>query len=176
MSSREADAAQASNGARALAAAVTQIELALREAAKPIEKLGLRTASLSNAIKALQAASEPTGTGPGADSPVTHPPIEEMQADLSDIVQHLQFFDRMVQHLSHIQSYLSSVADQLASVAESSGSTDIWEDLRAKLRTNLISAAQRELLDLVLPPPAGTESARQKALEEPAHQGTVDLF
>jgi hypothetical protein len=174
MSSREADAAQASHGARALAAAVTQIELALREAANPIEKLGLRTESLSNAIKALQAARRPAGTGP--DSPVTTPPIEEMQADLSDIVQHLQFFDRMVQHLSHVQSYLSSVADQLASVAESRESTDIWEGLRAKLRTNLISDAQRELLDLVLPPPAGTASARQKALEEPAHQGTVDLF
>ena len=51
-------------------------------------------------------------TGPPADSP-----IEQLQADLYDSIQQLQFYDRMVQHLSHVQDFLSSAAHQLASAA-----------------------------------------------------------
>ncbi len=152
------------DGARALAAAVTQIEVALREARAPVEKLGFVIERMAGTLARLR-------TGPPADSP-----IEQLQADLYDSIQQLQFYDRMVQHLSHVQDFLSSAAHQLASAATYEEQVEAWDNLRARLRTRLISDAQRELLDLVLPPPGGQAATRQAALDERAKQGSVELF
>jgi hypothetical protein len=166
------------DGAHALAAAVTQIELALLEARTPVEQLGLLTERMANALGSLRMARAPgCAAGPHcASAGEEESSIAQLQTDLYDSIQQLQFYDRMVQHLSHIQDYLSCVANQLASVAESGATVDTWDGLRAKLRKRLISDAQRTLLDLVLPPPAGTPSAQQTALTERACQGDIELF
>jgi hypothetical protein len=168
----------ATDGARALAAAVTQIELALLEAHTPVEQLGLLTERMANALGSLRAArASDHGSSPqSAHAGDEKSSIAQLQADLYDSIQQLQFYDRMVQHLSHVQDYLSCVANQLASAAESGATADTWDGLRARLRARLISDAQRELLDLVLPPPAGTPSAQETALTERACQGSVELF
>lgn len=168
----------ATDGARALAAAVTQIELALLEARTPVEELGLLTERMANALGRLRTAHAlDRGAGrQSEDAGDEESSITQLQSDLYDSIQQLQFYDRMVQHLSHVQDYLSSVANQLASVAESGATADIWDGMRARLRTRLISEAQRELLDLVLPPSAGTPSTQQTALTERASQGSIELF
>lgn len=155
-----------SDGARALAAAVTQIEVALREARTPVEQLGVLIERMARTLVTLRAA-------PREDDAHS---MEQLQTDLYASIQQLQFYDRMVQHLSHVQDYLSAVADQLANVASSEERDDAWDSMRARLRTRLISDAQRELLDLVLPPPTGTASAREAALTERASQGSIELF
>jgi hypothetical protein len=159
------EAPLASDGARALAAAVTQIEVALREARTPVEQLGLLIEHMANTLASLRASS------PGEDRP-----IEQLQTDLYDSIQQLQFYDRMAQHLSHVQDYLSAVADQLANVATSDDDPHAWDGLRTRLRTRLISDAQRQLLDLVLPPPSGPDCRREEALAERANQGSTELF
>jgi CHAD domain-containing protein len=157
---------QLEDGARALAAAVTQIEVALREARTPVENLGSLIERMANTFATLRAAR--------ADA--ERRPIEQLQTDLYDSIQQLQFYDRMVQHLTHVQDYLSAVANQFASVASSDNSPEAWDRLREKLRTRLISDAQRQLLDLVLPPPAGTAATREAALLDRANQGSIELF
>lgn len=155
----------AGDGARALAAAVSQIELALREAHVPVEKLGGLIERMSRTVGEVGHAATP-----GSDTART---VERLEAELFAGIQELQFFDRMVQHLSHVQDYLTSVANELASTAErGSERTEAWEELRTRLRTRLISDAQRELLDMVLMPALGLTVA------EPDHasQGSVELF
>ena len=157
---------QMQQGARALAAAVTQIDVALREARTPVENLGKVIERVANTFGTLRAAH--------ADD--EQQPIEQLQADIYDGIQQMQFYDRMVQHLSQVQDYLSAVADRLAGVATNDDNPDAWDSLRQRLRTRLISDAQRELLDLVLPPPSGEAATRQAALSERASQGSVELF
>jgi hypothetical protein len=162
----DVEAPLATNGARALAAAVTQIDVALREARTPVEQLGSLIERMAGTLDCLRAESSQLG----------RQSIEALQSDLYGSIQQLQFYDRMVQHLSHVQDYLSAVADQLASVAVNGDDADAWDELRARLRTRLISDAQRELLDLVLLPAGGVSTTREAALEERARQGSIELF
>jgi hypothetical protein len=91
-------------------------------------------------------------------------------------ITQLQFYDRLVQHMAHVQDYLSGVAGQLGMTGDGAADDEVWDMLRSKLRVRLISEAQRELLDAVLPPPEGAHFNSQQARDEHAAQGTVELF
>jgi methyl-accepting chemotaxis protein len=172
------EARHESDGARALAAAVTQIELALREAHAPVEQLGLLVERMARSLGGLRTArARESGADPGsALCDDVDRSIGQLQADLYEGIRQLQFYDRMVQHLSHVQDYLSSVANQLASAAEGRAAGAVWDDLCTRLRARLISDAQRELLDMVLIPAIGTPAALRTPLPEHASQGSVELF
>jgi hypothetical protein len=100
--------------------------------------------------------------------------VAHLQKHVHGSITQLQFYDRLVQHLTHVQDFLAGIAGQLAGAAD--GENDAWGVLREKLRARLISEAQRELLDAVLPPPGGAQLNSRQAREEHAAQGTVELF
>jgi hypothetical protein len=105
-----------------------------------------------------------------------HARLARLEKEINSTITHLQFYDRMVQHLSHVQDYLSGAAGELANGADAADA-QVWSALCGKLRTRLISQAQRELLDAVLPPSeGGIQANSQRARDEHAAQGTVELF
>jgi hypothetical protein len=76
---------------------------------------------------------------------------------LTTAVQSLQFYDRLFQHLSHVHDFLFGAADLLQDPAASPNGAEAdpavrWEQLRERLFRRLLSDAQRQLLDVVLPP------------------------
>jgi hypothetical protein len=164
------------DAAQAVAAAVAQIELAVREVQPAVEQLGTLIEHLATGLGELRAV-RPRNPDPEAISVFPDESdrvAARLQKDLHGSITQLQFYDRLVQHLSHVQDFLSGTAGQLASVGESEG--EVWGVLRHKLRSRLISEAQRELLDAVLPPPEGAQFNSRQAREEHAAQGTVELF
>jgi hypothetical protein len=181
--------------ASAIAAAATQIELALREAHEPVEDLGLLIGQIAatlgqmrTARRSSAGASAPpvTGSAPEAVGEVDAA-IERLEAALHGSIERLQFYDSMVQHLSHVRDYLASVANQLAHGAEAHahspelrGPADAaaWEKLRHQLRRKLITDAQRELLDLVLPVGAepGAAPAARPTQPERVATDNIELF
>ena len=159
------ECAQTSEAAQAIAAAVAQIELAVREVQTPVEQLGLLIDQMSSGLGALRTDSHRNLI------------VEKLQKQVNGSITQLQFYDRLVQHLKHIQDYLSGAAGELASRStEDSQAPDVWNGLRDRLRTRLISEAQRQLLDVMLPPPEGAEFNSQQARNECAAQGSVELF
>lgn len=159
------ESAQTSEAAQAIAAAVAQIELAVREVQAPVEQLGLLIDQMSSGLGAM-----------GSD---THRSliVEKLQKQLNGSITQLQFYDRLVQHLKHVQDYLSGAAGELASRSTADEQTvDVWNGLRNRLRTRLISEAQRQLLDAMLPPPQGADLDSEQARTECAAQGSVELF
>jgi hypothetical protein len=169
---------QSGEAAQAIAASVSQIELAVREAQPAVEQLGLLIGHMSSGLRALRAA-RPRNFNP--ETIAVFPDefdrtIARLEKEIGSTITHLQFYDRMVQHLAHIQDYLSGAAGQLANGIDAADD-QVWSALCAKLRTRLISQAQRELLDAVLPPSEGGAQANsQRARDEHAAQGTVELF
>lgn len=167
---------QNADAAQAIAAAVAQIDLAVREVRPAVEELGSLISNMSTGLSDLRS-SRPRTFDP--DSIAVFPDEFDRAASglekqvLGSITQ-LQFYDRLVQHLAHVQNYLSGIAGHLAS--DSPDGDEIWGDLRGKLRVRLISEAQRQLLDAVLPPPEGAQFNTQQARDEHAAQGTVELF
>lgn len=168
---------QSGEAAQAIAASVAQIELAVREARPAVEQLGVLIGHMSSGLGQLRAA-RPRTLNP--DVIAVFPDefdrsIARLEKEVNSTITHLQFYDRMVQHLSHVQDYLSSAASELANGADAD--PQVWIALCGKLRKRLISQSQRELLDAVLPPPEGGGQANsQQARDEHAAQGTVELF
>ncbi len=164
------------DAAQSVAAAVAQMELAVREVRPAVEQLGQLIDALATGLAQLRTArlrdSAPQGVAVFPDS--ADRLIQELEKSVHGSITQLQFYDRLVQHMSHLQDFLSGVAGNLANDLD--WDPNALELLRSKLRVRLISEAQRELLDAVLPPPEGARAISQQAREEHAAQGTVELF
>ncbi len=164
--------------AQAIAASVSQIELAVRDVQPVVEQLGELIDNMSTGLEELRKA-RPRRFDP--DIIAVFPDefdraVAKLEKHVHGGITQLQFYDRLVQHMTHVQHFLSGVAGQLGMTADGTGNDEVWEALRSKLRVRLISEAQRELLDAMLPPPEGAQFNSQQARDEHAAQGTVELF
>jgi hypothetical protein len=164
------------DAAQAIAAAVAQVELAVREVQPAVEQLGALIDHMAGGLGELRTLRsnevnpEAISVFPDEFARV----LGGLQKNVNGSITQLQFYDRLVQHLGHVQDFLTGAAGQLANAVDSED--DAWGALRDKLRVRLISEAQRELLDAVLPPPQGAQFNSRQAREEHAAQGTVELF
>jgi osmoprotectant transport system ATP-binding protein len=121
---RDADAAHA------VLAAVAQIGLALHESHQPIAEIGSMLARLAETLRQLQPELNETG---GGERLAAGRSIEQLQAEVHKGIEQLQFYDRMAQHLSRLQSYLIDVANQLADPGQSGACTaQGWSELRTR--------------------------------------------
>ena len=164
--------------AQAIAASVAQIELAVREVQPVVEQLGELIGNMSTGLMELRKARPRRFD---ADSIAVFPDefdrtVAKLEKHVHGGITQMQFYDRLVQHMAHVQDFLSGVAGQLGMTGDGAADDEVWDILRSKLRVRLISEAQRELLDAVLPPPEGAHFNSQQARDEHAAQGTIELF
>ncbi len=153
------------DAAHAISAAVAQMGLALRESQDPVTQLGTLLARLSQSMTELRSASGPVD---GL--------LDGLQSDVFKGIQQLQFYDRMVQHMSHLQDYLISAADELVHAKAAGHTRESWEQMNAKLRMRLISDEQRGLLDLFLNPDMPTRVSAQAARPDYSPPGSFEMF
>jgi hypothetical protein len=175
------------NAARAIAAATAQIDLALRESHGPVEALGNTLERMSEHLlelrKRLRSHSQHCEDAQGMlEMDLV---VEALSGQMVTAIQSMQFYDRLFQHLSHVHDYLSGGADALANSALSpfergkraEDEAKRWEVLRERLFSRLLSDAQRQVLDIVLPPKFWDKS-RNGSLRAAAHAGPgeIELF
>jgi hypothetical protein len=103
--------------------------------------------------------------------------VDQLQAEVFKGIQQLQFYDRQVQHLTHVQDYLIAVANELDTFKAQSQSQDFWEALHAKFRKRLISDEQRGLLDLFVMPDVATRVSAQAVVSaDYSPPGDFEMF
>jgi hypothetical protein len=164
------------DAAHALFAAIAQMGLALRESQEPVAELGALFAHLAQILTDLRAAPAAAKSGDPAAAAAMRGLLEQLQSGVFRGIQQLQFYDRMVQHLSHLQDYLIGVANELDSKKPKAQAQEVWGELHAKLRRRLICDEQRGLLDLFLSPDTATRVSAQAARPELSPPGSFDLF
>jgi hypothetical protein len=162
---------RSAEAANALFAATSQIGLAMHESHDPVAELGSLLAHLVETLSALRSSPLATSVDP-VQATVVHGLLEHLQSDVFRGIQQLQFYDRLVQHLSHLQAYMIAVANELGSGKDG----DPWYELHARLRKRLISDEQRILLDLFLTPSSATNGSTREP--DPGHSppGSLELF
>jgi hypothetical protein len=162
-----------SNAAQALFAVTAQVGLALRESEEPVAELGTVLAHIAEALAVLRATPVEQAT----DRATFQGLIDKLQAEVFQGIQRLQFYDRMVQHLGHLQDYLIRVANELGPrQADERSHDDTWEELHAKLRARLISDEQRRLFDLFLNPDTAVKVSAHIARPELSAPGSMEFF
>ena len=175
--------------ARSVTAVATQIDLALHESRQPMERLVATIARMGLTLSALDATPQgrqDAGLDLAVDLQVDWA-LSQLRRDFGCAVEELQFHDRMAQHFTHLHDYLVGVSSLLAGIVEREdrGSDPVleeashaaWETLRERLFQRLISDAQRQFLQLVLP---GGQSERWISNDNidtrHARPGSIDLF
>ena len=172
------------NAARAIAAATAQINLALREAHDPVDALGRTLERIAAHMQELrgQFLTHTKHCGDAQGMLEMDLAVEKLAGEMAGAIQNMQFFDRMFQHLTHVHDYLTGSADNVARVAVAPQATDIqeaaerWEVLRDRLFSRLLSDAQRQMLDIVMPPQLLKSALRGKPKATHAGPGEIELF
>ena len=168
------------DAAFALFAAIAQIGLALRESQDPVAELGKLFARLAETLAALRGGPVAQVLNGQADDSASTAVLRELtqqlQTDVFRGIQQLQFYDRLVQHLSHLQDYMIAIANELDSVKPVPQAQEVWEALHEKLRRRLISDEQRGLLDLFLMPDTATRVTAQSARPDYSAPGSLEMF
>lgn len=145
----------AEHDAASMSAAAAQIEVAMRESQAPVGELAAALERMGGQIAHLRTELSATS------DEYLMADCRTLQDELYSCMQALQFYDRMVQHLSHLR-------DGMAAAAGGEGG---W---RERVRSRLLSDAQRQAFDLLLPETAGKPGAAAPA--RAAVEGTVELF
>jgi hypothetical protein len=107
---------------RALAAAGEQIQLALKESQPQVEALGEALHQLAGAL--------------ARKDELTEVEMVALNAAMMQAVNRLQFYDRMTQHLTHVQDYLARSARQIGGPEPDGGWTGVHRQLSDKLLTD----------------------------------------
>jgi hypothetical protein len=156
--------------AGSMAAVAAQIDLAVREADGPVERLGATIGRIGITLAMMQEALETTdirlkwGLG-------------QLRREYCCAIEDLQFHDRMSQHLRHLQDYLAGTGALLAREATNADGADPggWLRLRDQLMRKLITESQRQLFGQMQPAPAhGPLGAHPPAAY--ARPGSIELF
>ena len=120
--------------------------------------------------------TDPASTGADPAAATTRALLDQLQSGVFQGIQQLQFYDRLVQHLSILQEYLIGVANELDSANTRAQAQEVWNELHAKLRRRLISDEQRGLLDLFLAPNAPLRVSAQATRSDYSPPGSFEMF
>jgi hypothetical protein len=143
--------------ARALEAAGDQIALALRESQPQVD-------ALSESLQRL-------AMGLARKGHLTPPDIAALNTLMMQAVARMQFYDRMTQHLGHVQDYLARCARNMGG-SEPTG----WTGVHQQLSERLLSDTQRFHLgkNFAEGPLSAESMKRGPGRGSPA--GDIDLF
>lgn len=145
--------------ARALSAAGEQIALALRESQPQVEALG---EALQQLAAALARRDELTAAEAVA-----------LNRAMMQAVNRLQFYDRMTQHLTHVQDYLARSARHIGGPEPTGG----WTGVHQQLSERLLSDTQRFHLGKSFREGlAAAAAAPTRTPRGSASAGDIDLF
>lgn len=148
---------------RALRAASDQIGLAMQDSRGSVEALGESLARVAQLLAADLRA-------PGAAEQ-----LQALRREMARAVTGLQFYDRMTQHLTHVQNFLAASAEQVGR-GDAAG-RESWQALERKLADRLLSDTHRIHLGQHLQAEFLAAHQQQSRAERGASSpGDIDLF
>jgi hypothetical protein len=172
----------------AVTAVAAQISLAMQEAQPSVEQLGDSVSRMIVTLGSIRGAAG-AGEGSAAEIPMQRQlsaAIRELRRDAAKATVTLQFYDRMVQNLTHLHDYLASVGELLAQTSqarleEGAGVRPVpgsaaWQALREGLHSRLIPNLQRSAPGEEDPSSRHGTSAIEVSRHQPVSASGIELF
>jgi hypothetical protein len=147
---------------RALRAASDQIGLAMQDSKAAVEALGESLARVAQLLAADLSA-------PGAAEQV-----QALRREMARAVTGLQFYDRMTQHLTHVQNFLADSAEQVG--RGDAAVRDSWQRLERNLADRLLSDTHRIHLGRHLQAEFVAGRSGTRSERGASSPGDIDLF
>ncbi len=160
----------------AVAAAAVQIGLAMREAEPAVEQLAACLGRMAQRLRAKRARTANAGGSVGAgDVGKVDAELDlELEKGLMSAIIHMQFYDRVAQHLAHIEKFMAGAARQLTSGNDAD--EHAWQALCEDLRSRLTSQTHQVWLDALWARGGGAAHNPSRPIEDHAAAGAVEFF
>ncbi|MDH5423514.1 MAG: hypothetical protein OEY29_00800 [Gammaproteobacteria bacterium] len=155
--------------------ATAQIEYSMTDGDESIDVLTESFTSMSSGISSIAKAIESFSTYSDID-PLLHKEVKQQCTELSGEMQKsiiaFQFYDKLVQRLSHIRNSMSNLT-ALIGDEESLHSVEAWKTLQAVIRDSYTMEEDKQLFDAILAGEPIIEALRKLA-EKKKTAGTDD--
>jgi hypothetical protein len=153
-----------------------QLDAAMRESDGRVEQLASTVGCLTTAACELNTLAKQLAAGDGTAPQPLHADIQRltqlMQAHAQTAITALQFYDKLIQRLTHVRDGLAIPADSIAGGAQARGAN--WSKLLEQVRARYSTVEERVLFDFML----GGLSAEQmlRALSEMRASVTTSAY
>jgi hypothetical protein len=148
---------------------VAQLDAAIRESDAQVGRL-------SEALSLL--AAELRECGRGAD-PVVAASLELVGAHLQAAIRGLQFYDKLMQRLTHVRDGLAIPADAMAvgAAVGGAGTATDWQDVLTQVRARYSMVEERVLFDFMMRGLSTTEMLTAlRSLRDAGSPGELEVF
>ncbi|MGA8705949.1 MAG: hypothetical protein WB646_03065 [Steroidobacteraceae bacterium] len=149
---------------------VAQLDAAVRESDAQVDKIAACLASISAEVQRFEARLPPgDADANGAEL------VNSVRASVQSVVKALQFYDKLVQRLTHVRSGLAIPADATADMALAA-KVD-WNNVLDQVRARYSMVEERVLFDFMMRGLRAEQMLKAlQSLREASAPGELELF
>jgi len=154
---------------------VAQLDAAVRESDAQVDKIAQCLAAISGDIQQFEARLSPGGAEPGSADAGGAELVNSVRASVQAVIKALQFYDKLIQRLTHVRSGLAIPADATSDPA-AAGSVD-WNGILDQVRARYSMVEERVLFDFMMRGLRAEQMLKAlQSLREASAPGELELF
>ena len=146
---------------------VAQLDAAVRESDAQVDKIAQSLAAIATDMQQLDAAADSAANSAEL--------VASVRASVAAAVKALQFYDKLIQRLTHVRSGLAIPADATADLG---GAASIdWNDILDQVRARYSMVEERVLFDFMMRGLRAEQMLKAlQSLREASAPGELELF
>jgi hypothetical protein len=149
---------------------VAQLDAAVRESDAQVDHIAQCLASITTHVQQFESRLPAAGADSNATELVT-----SVRASVQGVIKALQFYDKLIQRLTHVRSGLAIPADATADTA-SAGKVD-WNNVLDQVRARYSMVEERVLFDFMMRGLRAEQMLKAlQSLREASAPGELELF
>jgi hypothetical protein len=149
---------------------VAQLDAAVRESDAQVDKIAQCLASITADVQRYEASLPPEGKDASGRELVT-----SVRASVQGVIRGLQFYDKLIQRLTHVRSGLAIPADATAESAAAAKAD--WNNILDQVRARYSMVEERVLFDFMMRGLRAEQMLKAlQSLREASAPGELELF
>jgi hypothetical protein len=149
---------------------VAQLDAAVRESDSQVGRISQGLAAITAELQRFEALQASAGTGGNVQEI-----LGSLRAAAQNVVKAMQFYDKLVQRLTHVRSGLAIPADATPDMATASQVN--WNDILDQVRARYSMVEERVLFDFMMRGLRAEQMLKAlQSLREASTPGELELF